>query len=154
MNTATTVASNIRRLRDERGLSLRKLSGALEKRGWNLSADAINKIENGRELQPGAPMPKQIRRVDVGDLVALAAVLGVSTDELLLPPEQTGRGAGHRATGLAAELADALRDVVAPTTGTDTAARARTARRLIAQLALELDEIDDSTHTPGQGDQP
>lgn len=30
-------------------------------------------------------------------------------------------------------------------TDTDTAARARTARRLMGQLALELDEIDDAT---------
>lgn len=123
---------------------MRRLSGNLAARGWSLSADAINKIENGRELQAGTPTPKQIRRVSVDDLVALAVVLDVTTDELLLLPEQSSRGADHRATGLASELSGAVRDIVAPIVGTDVNARARTARRLMAQLALELDEITDA----------
>lgn len=58
----------------------------MKKCGWDLSADAINKIENGREREPGAAPPKQVRRVDVDDLVALALALNVSPSDLLLPP--------------------------------------------------------------------
>jgi transcriptional regulator with XRE-family HTH domain len=85
--TAQRVAGNLRRLREARGFSLRGLSKELmDKFGWDLSADAINKIENGREREAGAPAPKQIRRVDVDDLVALALALNVSPSDLLLPP--------------------------------------------------------------------
>lgn len=83
--TANTVADNVRRLRAARGMSLRALSDELKKAGHPLSADAINKIENGRTLEPGAETPKQIRRVDVDDLAALANALRVSPLALLLP---------------------------------------------------------------------
>ncbi len=83
--TAERVASNLRRLREARGISLRALSAELKKVGRTLSADAINKIENGRPLDAGAAEAKQVRRVDVDDLVALALVLNVSPLTLLLP---------------------------------------------------------------------
>lgn len=79
------VAINVRQLREARGLSLRGLSARLKDHGWNLSADALNKIENGRELSVGAVPLRQIRRVDVDDLVALAKALGVETSMLLVP---------------------------------------------------------------------
>ncbi|MFE0273795.1 helix-turn-helix domain-containing protein [Streptomyces sp. NPDC058992] len=75
------VAANVKRLRAARGLSLRALSEALGEVGRGLSQDAINKIENGAK-----PDAKQVRRVDVDDLVALAAVLRVNPSALLLPP--------------------------------------------------------------------
>ncbi|GAA3037122.1 helix-turn-helix domain-containing protein [Streptomyces glomeratus] len=82
------VAANVKRLRQARGWSLRALSEALDGVGRKLSQDAINKIENGAK-----PDAKQIRRVDVDDLVALAAVLRVNPSALLLPltddPAQT-----------------------------------------------------------------
>ncbi|MFJ2737658.1 MULTISPECIES: helix-turn-helix domain-containing protein [unclassified Streptomyces] len=84
--TARTVADNLRRLREARGMSLRALSAELKKVGRTLSADAINKIENGRTLELGAPEPKQIRRADVDDLIAFALVFNVSPLTLLLPP--------------------------------------------------------------------
>lgn len=83
--TAERVANNLRRLREARGMSLRMLSTELEKVGRTLSADAINKIENGRTLEPGSAEPKQIRRADVDDLVAFALVFNVSPLTLLLP---------------------------------------------------------------------
>lgn len=142
--TARTVASNVRRLREARGLSLRALSDEIQDRGWNLSADAINKIENGRDPDPDAVAPKQIRRVDVDDLVALAAVFDVPPATLLeAPGSHHARGDGHRGMDLAEELLEAVRDVVDPLPDTDVAARARTARRLMAQLGLELDEVTD-----------
>ncbi|MFI1535597.1 helix-turn-helix domain-containing protein [Streptomyces anandii] len=79
--TARTVAANLRRLREARGMSLRALSTEVGATGHTLSADAINKIENGR--QEGA---RQVRRADTDDLIALALALNVSPLALLLPP--------------------------------------------------------------------
>ncbi|MFJ3617689.1 helix-turn-helix domain-containing protein [Streptomyces iakyrus] len=78
--TGRTVAANVKRLRESRGLTLRALSAALKERGRPLSADAINKIENGDGNEP-----RGIRRVDVDDLMALAVALDVSPLALLLP---------------------------------------------------------------------
>lgn len=75
------VAANVKRLRQARGWSLRALSEALEGVGRKLSQDAINKIENGAEKDT----KKQIRRVDVDDLIALAVVFNVTPSTLLLP---------------------------------------------------------------------
>ncbi|MFF2077086.1 helix-turn-helix domain-containing protein [Kitasatospora sp. NPDC058162] len=89
--TGRQVADNLRRLREARSLSLRALSERVRELGGTLSADAINKIENGRTLPPGTPTPKQVRRVDSDDLVALALALNVSPLDLLLPPRADGR---------------------------------------------------------------
>ncbi|NNN36056.1 helix-turn-helix transcriptional regulator [Streptomyces sp. S3(2020)] len=80
------VAANVKRLRKARGWSLRALSEALAAAGRGLSQDAINKIENGAEEDT----KKQIRRVDVDDLVALAVVFGVNPSTLLLPDTTSG----------------------------------------------------------------
>ncbi|MFE9065042.1 helix-turn-helix domain-containing protein [Streptomyces violaceusniger] len=92
------VAANVKRLRAARGMSLRALSEALEKAGRGLSQDAINKIENGAK-----PDAKQIRRVDVDDLVALAVALRVNPSALLLPltddPSQTVKITGFGEVG-------------------------------------------------------
>ncbi|MFJ4924093.1 helix-turn-helix domain-containing protein [Streptomyces sp. NPDC088736] len=84
--TARTVAANLRRVREQRGMTLRELSAELKKIGRNLSADGINKIENGRLPDSGEDPGKPVRRADVDDLVALALVLNVSPLTLLLPP--------------------------------------------------------------------
>lgn len=75
--TGRMVARNLYRLRTDRGLSLRQLSVMMkdEKVGRNLGPDALNKAENGQ------------RRLDIDDVVALAAVLGVNVNALLLPVE-------------------------------------------------------------------
>ncbi|MFE7980594.1 helix-turn-helix domain-containing protein [Streptomyces cellulosae] len=78
--TGRAVAANVKRLRKARGLSLRALSAELKARGRTLSADALNKIENGAE-----PDGRGVRRVDVDDLAALAVVFGVSPAALLVP---------------------------------------------------------------------
>lgn len=80
------VAANVKRLRKDRGWSLRALSEALEGLGRKLSQDAINKIENGAEKDT----TKQIRRVDVDDLVALAIAFNVTPSTLLLPDSIRG----------------------------------------------------------------
>ncbi|MFF6966046.1 hypothetical protein ACFY9G_22120 [Streptomyces anthocyanicus] len=72
-------------------MSLRALSAELKKQGRALGADALNKIENGRPLDPGEDeRGRQIRRVDVDDLVALALALQVSPTAFLLPPTIAG----------------------------------------------------------------
>lgn len=71
--TAEHVAANVRRLRDQRGVSTYQLSGALQQAGHPIAPSSITNIEAGR------------RRVDVDDLVALAVVFGVSPAALLLP---------------------------------------------------------------------
>lgn len=67
------MAANIKRLREAQGLSLRALSRRLEETDRRLSADALNKIENGAN-----PEAKHIRRVDADDLVAIAVALNVN----------------------------------------------------------------------------
>lgn len=67
------VAANVRRVRERRGLSTYDLSRMLGRAGRPIAPSALAKVERGE------------RRVDVGDLVALAVVLGVSPSALLLP---------------------------------------------------------------------
>ena len=74
--------ANVERLRAERGLSLNRLSALLE--------------EAGRPVPPLglSRMVKAERRVDVDELAALAAVLGVTPDVLLAPPGEAGSAPG------------------------------------------------------------
>ncbi|MFE9296308.1 helix-turn-helix domain-containing protein [Streptomyces niveus] len=67
-----TVAANVRRVREARGLSTYELARKL-KAERPISPSALAKIERAE------------RRVDVGDLMALAVALGVSPTALLLP---------------------------------------------------------------------
>ena len=71
--TAETVSANVKRLRLEQNLGLRGLSNKLVEVGRPLGHSAVDQIEKGT------------RRVDVDDLVALAAALGVSPVTLLMP---------------------------------------------------------------------
>jgi transcriptional regulator with XRE-family HTH domain len=71
--TAETVSANVQRLRKERNLGLRGLSNKLGEVGRPLGHSAVDQIERGT------------RRVDVDDLVALAAALGVSPVTLMMP---------------------------------------------------------------------
>jgi transcriptional regulator with XRE-family HTH domain len=66
------VAANVKELRY---VSVRDLSAALEENGHTIWPSAITRLEQGT------------RRIDVDDLVALAAALGVSPNALLLPAE-------------------------------------------------------------------
>lgn len=74
METVESVlAANVADLRARRGLTTRALSARLAELGHPILASGISKIEN------------RTRRVDVGDLVALAVALEVSPVRLLLP---------------------------------------------------------------------
>jgi transcriptional regulator with XRE-family HTH domain len=70
---AGRVAANVKSLRARRGLTVRDLSRRLGEIGSPMLPSTVSKLENGG------------RQVDADDLVALALVLGVSPNRLLLP---------------------------------------------------------------------
>lgn len=71
------VRRNVRRLRTERRLTTERLAELLsEQRGRSIPASGISRLELGQ------------RRVDVDDLSALAAALGVTPVQLLEPPTE------------------------------------------------------------------
>lgn len=76
--TGQTVAANLARLRRQRGLTTRQLSGLLERNGRNIPASGITRMEKGDRL------------VTVDELVALAVALDVNPAMLLLPPTVEG----------------------------------------------------------------
>ena len=71
--TAQAVSDNVKRPRTSRNLGLRSLARELGDMGRPLGHSAVDQIEKGT------------RRVDVDDLMALAAVLNVSPATLLMP---------------------------------------------------------------------
>lgn len=71
--TGNTVRENIKRLREAHNLTYAELSRRLEKAGRGIPTLGLSRIEEGE------------RRVDSDDLMALAAVLGVNPNALLLP---------------------------------------------------------------------
>lgn len=71
--TAVTVADNVKRLRERRGLSIYQLSALLREAGRPITPAAVGKIE------------RQQRQVNVDDLAALSVIFGVSPSALLLP---------------------------------------------------------------------
>lgn len=71
------VAENVRRLREERRLSLDELAAQLAELGRPIIPSSLSKLERG------------MRRVDVDDLEALGRALDVIPADLLLPAGQT-----------------------------------------------------------------
>ncbi|MDJ0345951.1 helix-turn-helix domain-containing protein [Streptomyces sp. H10-C2] len=71
--TSKAVGANVRNLREKRGLSTYDVAGRLKRVGRPIAPSAVAKIERSE------------RRVDIDDLVALAVVLDVSPNALLLP---------------------------------------------------------------------
>jgi hypothetical protein len=80
---------NVLRLRTERRLSTPRLSAALKELDRPIAATGITKIEKGD------------RRVDVDDLVALAAALSVTPVQLLEPPTECATCHGTPPPGFA-----------------------------------------------------
>lgn len=75
--TGDAVRKNLRRIRDSQGMSGPQLSARLKTIGRPIPPLGIHRIENGT------------RRVDVDDLVNLAAALDVSPVSLLMPDTQS-----------------------------------------------------------------
>ncbi|MEU8524839.1 helix-turn-helix transcriptional regulator [Streptomyces sp. NPDC048629] len=71
--TGKTVAANVARLRERRGLTTRQLSARLQQAGRPIPASGITRVEKGERV------------VSSDDLVALAVAFGVSPAALLLP---------------------------------------------------------------------
>ncbi|WP_405671487.1 helix-turn-helix domain-containing protein [Streptomyces canus] len=112
--TAATVGVNVRRIRDEvRGWSTYELAGKLTKAGRPIAPSAISKIERGE------------RQVTVDDLVALALVLRVNPNALLLPATAEGEveltGAGTLPAGDVWEWAEGNRPLDMPASDDGTA---------------------------------
>ena len=76
--TGKTVSENVKRLYKAKGMNLNQLSERTENAGRKLSVSALSLIATGK------------RRVDVDDLVALAAALEVSPTYLLGIEDATG----------------------------------------------------------------
>jgi transcriptional regulator with XRE-family HTH domain len=75
-------AANLRRIRQERGLSYAELARRLAKIGHPILDTGLLKIEKGD------------RRIDVDDLTALAIALGTTPNRLLLPDADAGHATG------------------------------------------------------------
>ncbi|MFE3441662.1 helix-turn-helix domain-containing protein [Nocardia sp. NPDC059180] len=73
--TGEALRSNIKQIREQRRLSYAELSRKLADLGRPIATLGLSRIENGE------------RRVDVDDLTALAAALGVSPVLLLMPTD-------------------------------------------------------------------
>lgn len=71
--SSVRVAANLRRIRQDRGLSYAELARRLAALGHPILDTGVIKIEKGE------------RRIDVDDLVALAVALGTTPNRLLLP---------------------------------------------------------------------
>ncbi|MFE9432339.1 helix-turn-helix domain-containing protein [Streptomyces sp. NPDC006640] len=97
--TAATVAANIRRIRNARGMSTYELSRRLAKIECPLAPSALAKVERGE------------RQVGVDELMTLAVTLGVSPSALLLPPTDDP-GTKVSVTGAGAVPADEAWDWV------------------------------------------
>ncbi|MDC8973982.1 helix-turn-helix domain-containing protein [Mycobacterium marinum] len=75
--TAATVATNVKRLRENKNLSYTQVSDRLRQiAGWSINAVGVRRIEAGE------------RRVNVDDLMSLAVAFGVSPLTLLMPKAQ------------------------------------------------------------------
>jgi len=89
--TGEAVRKNIRRIRDDRGISGPELSARLKALDRPIPPLGIHRIENGS------------RRVDVDDLMALAVALEVSPATLLMPVD-VGRYEPVTVTGYEGQL--------------------------------------------------
>jgi transcriptional regulator with XRE-family HTH domain len=86
---AERVATNLRYLRQARGITLAKLSETLTRQGRPMGISALSKVELGQ------------RGIDVDDLVAFAVALGTSVSDLLGNPAARGQ---EQAYDLVADL--------------------------------------------------
>ena len=122
------VIANVERLRAARHLSLRQLSDRLGALGRPMMPSAVHAVTKGR------------RRVDADDLVALAAVLGVTPAGLLAPPGDPPPD--HAAGAAARQLAGCIGDLLAARGDPEAARDASEALdRALRRVQLEAEEL-------------
>lgn len=118
--------ANVDRLRQERGLSWRRLSAALEATGRPIPPLGLTRMARGE------------RRMDVDDLAALARVLDVPPAVLLAPPGEVPVPE-HAALLEVATLAGRIGQLLAA--DGDPALAARQAGRALRRVQIELEEL-------------
>lgn len=140
--TAAAVRDHIRTIRAGKGLSLAAVCARLAEMGRPFAVSSLSEVENGK------------RRVDVDDLVVLAAALGVTPITLLMPLASSGEEA-VAATGVGSVPARALWSwLCAASPLTPTSDRATSMRfALDAQPAWRLDS-DETTPEYSIGEPP
>lgn len=115
--TGLAVAANVRRHRERQGLSTYELARRLADAGRPMTPAAVGRIERGE------------RRVDVGDLMALAAALDVPPVTLLLPARLRGdveiTGVGTVSSQQVLRWSQAREPLRYPTDAVDEESRAR-----------------------------
>jgi transcriptional regulator with XRE-family HTH domain len=73
------IAPQLRRIRNERGMSQAKLAALCQRKGWDVSRDIIKHIES------------RTRWVSDVELVMLGSCLGISVEKLLPAPVHAAR---------------------------------------------------------------
>ena len=123
---------NLERLRHARGLSYRKLAAAMNETARPIPAIGFSRIMAAE------------RRVDVDELVALAAVLQVAPDLLLLPPEAAEAAQAEVPAPLreARNLAVRVEQLLA---APGDSAGARQVSRALRRVQLEIEELLEET---------
>jgi hypothetical protein len=119
------VIANIEQLRRARGLSFRDLSECLAAAGRPIVPTVLHRLSQGN------------RRVDADDLVAFAAVLGVSPEDLL-QPGATVRADAHPALREGRSLVARIADVLAAPGDAVAAGRLK---RAMKRARIEVAEL-------------
>lgn len=134
------VGEQLRSLRKSRRMLAKDLAARCKEVGYpELTVNNLYSIENGRRKNG-----IRTRHVTIDELLALGRAFEVSPLAFLGEADgQRAHDGNCRSLDLVEDLTSAVQDAVAPQPTTNVAARIRTARRLMAQLALELDEVED-----------
>jgi hypothetical protein len=124
------LAANVDRLRQERNWSWQRLSAELEKAGRPIPPLGL------------ARMMQAIRRTDVDEMMTVAAVLGVTIDDLLADPGTVKPGTDH-AAGRAARDLTARIDQLLAASGDPEAAGALVGYvdRALRRVQVEVEEL-------------
>lgn len=125
MEAHRAVGRALRLLREQEGWSQAELASRVEPEGLRLDPSAVARIERGE------------RDVRVGELLALAAGLGVAPPLLLAPPNGQSVEVGSRSL-TAAQVLDWL--------GGDPAALTATSRRTVEELRRDAAESEAMRH--------
>jgi transcriptional regulator with XRE-family HTH domain len=121
--------ANVERLRQERGLSLNRLSAELERAGRPIPPLGLSRIARAE------------RRVDVDEFLALAEVLGTTPGELLAPPDaaRSAPPIDHPAIQAAGTLAARIGQLLA--TSGEAEALSASVDRGLRRVQIEVEEL-------------